>query len=38
MDELQQESNLKRYQYLSPRERYRLLKQLKADEEAERIK
>jgi len=38
MDELQKESNLKRYQYLPPRDRYRLLKQMKADEEAERIK
>jgi len=38
MDELQKESNLKRYQYLPPRDRYRLQKQIKADEEAERIK
>ena len=38
MDELQKESNLKRYQYLPPRDRYRLQKQMKADEEAERIK
>jgi hypothetical protein len=37
-DELQKESDLKRFRYLPPRDRMRMEKQKKADEEAERIK
>jgi hypothetical protein len=38
MDELQKESELKRFRYLPPRDRIRIEKQKKADEEGERIK
>ena len=38
MDELMKESDLKRFRYLPPRDRMRIEKQKKADEEAERMK
>lgn len=38
MNELVKESELKRFRYLPPRDRMRIEKQKKADEEAERMK
>jgi len=38
MDELLKESDWKRFRYLPPRDRMRIEKQKKADEEAERMK